>query len=90
MICDICELWDYTTILFWTLFQAWTILGISKIKDQTTEAVAQMYYVKNVLKFTGEQMWESLYFNKVTWLRPRFYLKSDSGTGVFLWILQKF
>ena len=42
--------------------------------------------LRNFTKFTGKQLCQSIFFNKVAgaaW-------KRDSGTGVFLWILRNF
>ena len=41
-------------------------------------------------KFTGKHLCQSLFFDKVTGLRPTTLLKKDSGTDVFLWILRYF
>ena len=38
----------------------------------------------------GEQLCLGPFFNKVAGLRPATLLKKDSGTGLFLWILQNF
>ena len=46
--------------------------------------------LRNFAKFTGKQLCQSLFFNKVAGLRPTTLLKRDSGTGVFLWILRNF
>ena len=40
--------------------------------------------LKNFSKFTGKQLYQSLFFNKVEGMRPITLLKRDSGTGVFL------
>ena len=45
---------------------------------------------KNFTNFTGKNLYQSLIFNKAAGLRPATLLKRDSGTGVFLWILQNF
>ena len=46
-------------------------------------------FLKNFAKFTGKNLCQSPFFNKVAGLRRETYLKRDSGTGAFLWILQK-
>ena len=46
--------------------------------------------LKNFIKLTRKHLCQSLLFNKVTDLRPTTLLKKDSGTGVFMWILQIF
>ena len=38
--------------------------------------------LKNVTKFTGKHMYQSLFFNKASGLQ--LYSKGESGTGVFL------
>ena len=53
-----------------------------------------MFYKKGVLrnfaKFTGKHLSQSLFFNKDAGLQPETLLKRDSGTEVFLSILQNF
>ena len=39
---------------------------------------------KNLVKFTGKYMCQSLFFNKVAGHRPATLFKKDFGTGVFL------
>ena len=47
--------------------------------------------LKNFAKFTRKHLCQSLFFNKVAGLQAcKFTLKNDSGTGLFLWILQNF
>ena len=41
-------------------------------------------------KFTGKRLCQSLFLNKVADLRLQIYSKRDSGTGVFLQMLQNF
>ena len=41
--------------------------------------------LRNFPKFTGKHLYQSLFLNKL-----QLYLKKDSGTGVFLWILRNF
>ena len=45
---------------------------------------------RNFAKFTGKHLPQSLFFNKVTWLRPATLLKRHSGTGAFQWIFRNF
>ena len=40
--------------------------------------------LRNFAKLTGKYLYQSLFFNKVTGLRPVTLLKRDSVTGVFL------
>ena len=46
--------------------------------------------LRNFAKFTGKHLRQSLFFNKVAGLWPTTLFKKDSGTDVFLWILQNF
>ena len=46
--------------------------------------------LRNFTKFTGKQLRQSLFFNKVADLKSVTLLKTDSGTGVFLRILRNF
>ena len=64
------------------------------LKKIKTEAVAQKCVfckkgvLRNFAKFTGKYLYQRLFLDKVAGLRPATLLKKDSGTGVFLWILQ--
>ena len=44
--------------------------------------------LKNFAKFLGKHLCQSLFFNKVTDLRPTTFLKRDPGKDVFLRIFQ--
>ena len=46
--------------------------------------------LRNFAKFTGKHLCQSLFFNKVAATGLQLYLKRDSGTSVFLWVLQNF
>ena len=46
--------------------------------------------LRNFAKFTGKQLCQSLFLNKVPGLKPATFWKGDSDTSVFLWILQNF
>ena len=46
--------------------------------------------LRNFAKFTWKHLCQSLFFDKVARLSLQLYLKRDSGTGVFTWILQNF
>ena len=39
---------------------------------------------RNFTKFTGKHLYQGFFFNKVAGSSLQLYLKSDSGTGVFL------
>ena len=46
------------------------------------------HFVKDVpRKFTGEQLYWSLFFNKVAGGRPKTLSKNNSSTGIFLCVL---
>ena len=60
-----------------------------------TEPVTQRCSVRNGVlrnfaKFIGKHLCQSLFFKKVGGCSLQLYYKRDSGTGVFLWILQNF
>ena len=43
--------------------------------------------LKSFAKFTGKQLWQILFLDKVSGLTPATW---DHGTSIFLWILQNF
>ena len=51
------------------------------IQKQPLEVLSKKGVLKNFAKFTGKQMCQSLFFNKVAGL---IMIKKDSGTRVFL------
>ena len=60
-----------------------------------TEPVAQRCSVRNGVlrnfaKFTAKNLCQGVFFKKVGGCSLLLYYKRDSGTGVFLWILQNF
>ena len=46
--------------------------------------------IRNFAKFTGKHLCQSLFFNKVSGLRPANLSKRGSGKDVFAWILRNF
>ena len=58
------------------------------LQKQTPEVFYKKGVVRNFTKFTRKHLCQSLFFNKVAGLQ--LYLKRDSATGVFLWILWNF
>ena len=54
------------------------------IQKQPPEVFCKKDVLKNFAKFTGKYLCQSLFFNKVTGLRPTTLLKRDSDTDVLL------
>ena len=73
---------------------------ISRVSHQSPSAIPvrsshlrssiRIDLLKNFAKFTEKHLCQSLFLNKVTGSDLKHYSKRDSGTGVFLWILQFF
>ena len=63
-------------------------LKIVNVHKQPPGGVLLKVVLRNFAKLTGKHLCQSLFFNKVAGLGLELYLKRDSGTGVFLWILQ--
>ena len=59
------------------------------LQQQPPEVFCKKNVLRTFAKFTGKHMYQGL-FNKVAGLRLQLYLKRDSGTVVFLWILRNF
>ena len=62
-----------------------------KSPDRQRQPLEEFYrerFSSNFLEFTGKYQCWSLFFNKVAGGGLQLYLKRDSGTGVFLWILR--
>ena len=64
-------------------------LGSEEIEVATGNSVRKGA-LRNFVKFTGKHLWQSLFFNKAADHSLQLYLKRDSGTGVFRWILRNF
>ena len=60
-------------------------LAIKKrLQKQPPEVFYKKRCSKNFAKFTGKQLCQSFFFNKVAGLRPVTLLTKDPGIGVFL------
>ena len=53
-------------------------------RSSHTEVFCKRGVLKNVTKFIGKHLCQSLFFNKVAVSKPATLLKRDPGTGVFL------
>ena len=65
------------------------LICIRNIVNEITEAVVQrcslkVSVLKNLAKFIGKHLCQSLFFNKVAGLGRQLYYIRDSDTGVFL------
>ena len=65
------------------------LIYIRNIVNEITEAVVQrcslkVSVLKNLAKFIGKHLCQSLFFNKVAGLGRQLYYIRDSDTGVFL------
>ena len=61
------------------------------IRSSRPEAFCKIGVLRNFAKFTGKQLCQSLFFNKVAGLWSTTLLKKrDPGTGVLLRILRNF
>ena len=56
----------------------------SDYRSSRPEVFCKKGVLRNFAKFTGKQLCQTLFFDKVASLRPETLLKRDSGTGVFL------
>ena len=56
----------------------------SDYRSSRPEVFCKKCVLRNFAKFTGKQLCQSFFFNKVAGLRSAILLKKDSGTGVFL------
>ena len=54
------------------------------VQKQSPRGVLQKGVLRDSANFIGKHLRQSFFFNKSAGLRPATYLKSDSGTGVFL------
>ena len=62
---------------------------MAALHKQLPEAFCKKGVLRNFVKFTGKHLSQSLFFNHVAGLGLQHYQKMrDSGTSVFLWILQ--
>ena len=74
---------------FWILF-SWKLV-LKQCKIGRLEVFCKNGVLNYFAKFTGIHVWPSLFlFSCLRTLSPHLYYLKDTGTGVFLWILQKF
>ena len=59
-------------------------------RSNRPEVFCKKGVLRNLTKFPGKHLCQSLFFNKVAGLNPATLLKRDSGTGVFLGISRNF
>ena len=57
-------------------------------RKQLPEVFCKKDFLRNLTKFIGKHLFQSLSFNKVVGLKSYTLLKKRLCTGVFLWILQ--
>ena len=55
-----------------------------EFRSSCPEVFCEKGLLRNVTKFTGKHLCQSLFFNKVAGLRPTISLKKGSGTDVSL------
>ena len=60
------------------------IFSVTLYRSSRPEVFCKKGVLENFAKFTGKQLSQSLFFNKVADLRPATVLKRGSGAGVFL------
>ena len=61
-----------------------------RTRFKSPEVFNKKGFLKNFSKFTAKHLYQSLFFNKVTGLRPATLFKKDCGAGFSLWILRNF
>ena len=59
-------------------------------RSSSTEVFYKIGILKNLAKFTGKHLCQSLLFDKVAGVRLQFYERWDSGTSFFLQTLRNF
>ena len=60
------------------------VLDEGSCRSSCQEVYCKNGVLGNFAKFTGKRLCQSLFFNKVTGIRPASLLKRDYGTGFFL------
>ena len=60
------------------------------IRSSRPEVLCKKGALRNFSTFTGKHLCQSIFFKKAAGLRAATWLKRDSGTGAFLWILKNF
>ena len=64
------------------------MLDTTKFRSIRPEEFCKKSVLRNFAQFTWKHPYQSFFFNKVVGLSLQLHWKSDSGTGVFLWILR--
>ena len=80
----------YSKMFFLFLIRKIFSWSIARFRSSHQRCSVRKGVLRNLAKVTGKHLCQSLFFNKVAGLRPAALSKRDSGTGVFLWILQNF
>ena len=62
----------------------------SQFRSSRLDVFCRKGFHRNFAKFTGKHLCWSPFLNKVAVLKACNFVKKDSGTGVFLWILRNF
>ena len=71
--------------------QIWLLITFLKINRSSYQRFSvKKDVLRNFAKFTEKHLCQGLFLIKLQSLGLRLYYKGDSGTGVFLWILQNF
>ena len=85
---------SHPTLCYWLRRDAQYLLLTLWLKVQNRNSLSQMFFRIGVLKYfsglTRKHLSWSLFLIKLQIFTPVTLLKSNSSTGVFLWILQKF
>ena len=70
--------------------RSWFGILIAKFRSSRPDVFCEKSVLRNFAKFTGKHLCQSLFLIKLQPWGLQLYLIRDSGTGVFLWILQNF
>ena len=65
-------------------------LGKTCCRSSHPEVLCKKGVLRNLAKFIGKHLCQSLFFNKVAGSGLQLYWKRDFSTSVFLWILRNF
>ena len=81
-------LWPGETILIVICFMT---VSVTTFRSSHRRCSVRNCVLRNFVKFTGKHLRQGLSFNKVAGLTQTCnFIKKDSGTGIFLWILRNF
>ena len=85
---------------FYYFMESWNVynyiqlhfrIAIMIFKSSGPDVFSKKGVLRSFIKFTGKHQCQSLFFNKVTGLRPAtLFRKRNSGTSLFLWIVLSF